>query len=386
MKVLQLGKFYPIRGGVEKVMWSLTLGLAERGVPCDMLCAKLKKDGPDPDHAMMAEETPEGLVISFGPENRVICVPAITKKAATMISPAMVKWMRKHASEYDIIHVHHPDPMAALALKLSGYKGRVILHWHSDIVAQKFLLKFYRPLQEWLIQRAERIVGTTPVYLQQSPELAAVQDKTAVVPIGIEPVLYDDYQVRDFRRLYPGKKIVFALGRLVPYKGFDSLIDAATYLPDNYVVLIGGVGPLHDALQEQIRQRNLEKKVRLLGYIANEALPEMFGACSVFVMSSKMKTEAFGIVQIEAMSCARPVVATTIPGSGVSWVNENGFSGLNVPPMNPPAIAKAIQVICSNPDTYQRFSDGALERYATCFTSAIMIDRTISIYAEENYY
>ena len=386
MKVLQLGKFYPIRGGVEKVMWSLTLGLAERGVPCDMLCAKLKKDGPDPDHAMMAEETPEGLVISFGPENRVICVPAITKKAATMISPAMVKWMRKHAAEYDIIHVHHPDPMAALALKLSGYKGRVILHWHSDIVAQKFLLKFYRPLQEWLIQRAERIVGTTPVYLQQSPELAAVQDKTAVVPIGIEPVLYDDYQVRDFRRLYPGKKIVFALGRLVPYKGFDSLIDAATYLPDNYVVLIGGVGPLHDALQEQIRQRNLEKKVRLLGYIANEALPEMFGACSVFVMSSKMKTEAFGIVQIEAMSCARPVVATTIPGSGVSWVNENGFSGLNVPPMNPPAIAKAIQVICSNPDTYQRFSDGALERYATCFTSAIMIDRTISIYAEENYY
>ena len=386
MKILQLGKFYPIRGGVEKVMWSITLGLAERGIPCDMLCAKLPNDGPDPDHRLMAEETPEGLVISFSPENRVICVPAITKKAATMISPAMIRWMRRHAAEYDIIHIHHPDPMAALALRLSDFKGRIVLHWHSDIVAQKFLLKFYKPLQDWLIQRAKWIVGTTPVYLQNSPYLAQVQDKTVCVPIGIEPIIYDEYQVQEFRNLYPGKKIVFALGRLVPYKGFDSLIDAAAILPDNYVVLIGGVGPLHNTLQEQIRKQKLEKKVRLLGYIRNEDIAEMFGACSVFVMSSKMKSEAFGIVQIEAMSCARPVVATTIPGSDVSWVNENGFSGLNVPPMNAHALAMAIQKICSNPDTYQRFSDGALERFATCFTSAIMIDRTIQLYAEEDYY
>ena len=386
MRILQLGKFYPIRGGVEKVMWSITLGLAERGIPCDMLCAKLRKDGPDPDHRMMAEETPDGLVITFSPENRVICVPAITKKAATMISPAMIRWLRRHAAEYDIIHIHHPDPMAALALRLSGFQGRVVLHWHSDIVAQKFLLKFYKPLQDWLVRRAKWIVGTTPVYLQNSPYLAQVQDKTVCVPIGIEPIIYDEYQAREFRGLYPGKKIVFALGRLVPYKGFDSLIDAAALLPDNYVVLIGGVGPLQNALQDQIRKQKLEKKVRLLGYIRNEDIAEMFGACSVFVMSSKMKSEAFGIVQIEAMSCSRPVVATTIPGSGVSWVNENGFSGLNVPPMNPQALAQAIQKICSNPDTYQRFSDGALERFATCFTSAVMIDRTIQLYAEEDYY
>ena len=383
MKVLQLGKFYPIRGGVEKVMWNLVQGLANRGIPCDMLCAKLKKDKVDREHAFISEKTPEGLVINLRRENRVICVPAITKKAATMIAPAMIKWMRRHANEYDIIHVHHPDPMAALALRLSGYKGRVILHWHSDIVAQKFLLKFYIPLQEWLIKRAEKIVGTTPIYLQNSPYLASAQEKTVCVPIGIDPIVCDNNKVRNFRSLYPGKKIVFALGRLVPYKGFDCLIDAAGMLPDDYVVLIGGVGPLEADLQEQIQRRHLEKKVRLLGYIRSEDIPEMFGACSVFVMSSKMKTEAFGIVQIEAMSCARPVVATTIPGSGVSWVNENGFSGLNVPPQNPRSLANAVQVICSKPETYDRFSDGALERYATCFTSDIMIDRTIQLYEEK---
>ena len=99
------------------MMWNLVQGLANRGIPCDMLCAKLKKDKVDREHAFISEKTPEGLVINLRRENRVICVPAITKKAATMIAPAMIKWMRRHANEYDIIHVHHPDPMAALALQ-----------------------------------------------------------------------------------------------------------------------------------------------------------------------------------------------------------------------------------------------------------------------------
>lgn len=385
MKILQLGKFYPIRGGVEKVMWDLTHGLAERGIPCDMLCAKLKKDEVDPVHAAMSEETRDGLVISFGPQNRVICVPAITKKAATMISPAMIKWLRKHANEYDIIHVHHPDPMAALALRLSDYKGRVMLHWHSDIVAQKFLLKFYLPLQDWLIQRAEKIIGTTPIYLESSPVLTNVQEKTVCVPIGIAPITYDTQWAEQFRALYPGKKIVFALGRLVPYKGFEYLVDAADLLPEDYIVLIGGVGPMHDELQERIHRRHLQKKVRLLGYVKAENLPELYGACSVFVMSSMMKTEAFGIVQIEAMSCGRPVVATTIPGSGVSWVNENGFSGLNVPPRDPRSLAGAIQSICQDENVYRRFSAGAMERFERIFTSRIMIDRIIRVYENKIY-
>jgi hypothetical protein len=76
-----------------------------------------------------------------------------------------------NAHEYDIIHVHHPDPMAALALFCSGYKGRVVLHWHSDILKQKVLLKFYMPLQRWLLKRAEVLVGTTPIYVKESPLL-----------------------------------------------------------------------------------------------------------------------------------------------------------------------------------------------------------------------
>ena len=383
MRILQLGKFYPIRGGVEKVMWGITWALAERGVACDMLCAYLKSDPVDPEHKDFCRETEEGRVIEFGPENRVFCVPAAAKKAKTMLSRDMVRWLRKHAAEYDIIHIHHPDPMAALALFLSGYKGRVILHWHSDILSQKLLLALYSPLQWWLIRRAERIVGTTPVYLRESRALSRCQQKTVCVPIGIQPIIYDTREVDAIRATMPGKKIVFALGRLVPYKDFSTLVEAAHYLGPDYVILIGGSGPLRESLQYQIDTGGLEEKVRLLGYVQNWDVPTYFGACDVFVLSSDRKTEAFGVVQIEAMSCGKPVVATLIPQSGVSWVNDNGVSGYNVHPHDPKGLAAAIEQICEDPDVYMQFSAGAMERFETLFTTREMIEKIIKIYEKK---
>mgnify|MGYP000783898341 CR=1 FL=1 len=174
MKILQLGKFHPVRGGVEKVMYDLMTGLSERGVDCDMLCA-LSQGG--------------SRTIPVNAHARLIGCRTWAKVAATMISPAMIFSLRKRCGEYDIIHVHHPDPMACLALFLSGYRGKVVLHWHSDIEKQKTLLRLYRPLQEWLLGRADLIVGTTPVYTAESPCLVRVRHKTACLPIGVDPVV-----------------------------------------------------------------------------------------------------------------------------------------------------------------------------------------------------
>ena len=380
MKVLQLGKFYPIRGGVEKVMWDLTRGLSTHGVDCTMLCATLPDDPVDPPDQGRCRETAEGREIRFNDRGRVICVPALAKKAATMLSPAMVRWLRRHATEYDLIHIHHPDPMAALALRLSGYKGRVVLHWHSDILSQKFLLALYRPLQHWLIRRADRILGTTPVYVRESPDLEGVQEKVGYVPIGIDPVIFEENAVRELRNRYKGRKIVVSLGRLVPYKGYSTLIDAAALLDADYQVLIGGMGPLRESLQAQIDALGIQDRVQLLGYVPDEMVPTLYGACDVFVLSSVMKTEAFGIVQIEAMSCGRPVVATKIPGSGTAWVNEDGTSGLNVDPGDAEALADAIQRICDNEKTYRKYAEGARKRFVTLFTFDKMIDRVLKEY------
>ena len=380
MKVLQLGKFYPIRGGVEKVMWDLTRGLSARGMECTMLCATLPDDPVDEPDQGRCREIPDGREIRFNDCGRVICVPALAKKAATMLSPAMVRWLRLHAKEYHLIHIHHPDPMAALALRLSGYKGRVILHWHSDILSQKSLLTLYRPLQRWLIRRADRILGTTPVYVRESPDLQGAQGKVGYVPIGINPVIFKENAVRELRNRYKGRKIVVSLGRLVPYKGYSTLIESAALLGEDFQILIGGMGPLRESLQAQIDALGIQNRVQLLGYVPDGMVPTLFGACDVFVLSSVMKTEAFGIVQIEAMSCGRPVVATKIPGSGTAWVNEHGVSGLNVPPGDAQALADAIREICSDGQTYKEFSKGARQRYETLFTFDKMIDSVLKEY------
>ena len=375
MKVLQVGKFYPIRGGVEKVMWDLTSHLPAAGVSCDMLCAILPADGPDPEDAPYARSEAGTLVFSLPGGGRVFCVKAWAKKAATMLSPAMLRWLRKHGGEYDIVHIHHPDPMAALSLRFSGFKGKVVLHWHSDILSQKGMLLLYKPLQRWLIRRADVVVGTTPVYIKSSPWLQDYQKKCTFAPIGIEAMPPGD--AASIRLRHACKVMVLSVGRLVPYKGFTHLVDAAAFVPEGWKVLIGGEGPLRGELEAQIRTKGLEGKVVLEGYLPQEQLPSYFAACDAFVLSSVMKTEAFGIVQIEAMSLGKPVVATSVEGSGMAWVNAHGESGLNVPPGDARALADALVKVVKGKE---QFGKAARERFRELFTTERMIEKIKRIY------
>lgn len=372
MKILQVGKFHPIIGGVEKVMFDLTSGFAARGIDCDMLCAN-------------NDTTVRKLTIKeLTPRNRIIICPTWKKLFATMISPAMIRELKHRCNEYDIIHIHHPDPMAALALYMSGYKGKVVLHWHSDILKQANLLKLYKPLQNWMIGRASVIVGTTPIYIKESPFLKSVQGKCTYLPIGINEIERNEKAVQAIRNQYPGKKIIFSLGRLVEYKGYKYLIDAAKDLDDDYIILIGGSGPLRDTLQAQIDANNLNSKVRLLGRVSDEDLPNYYHATDLYCLSSTMKTEAFAIVQIEAMACGKPVVSTRIPGSGVAWVNADQESGLTVDVCNAKALSDAIRNILGNTELYDKLAKGAKARYENVFRKETMIDRCLDIYGSLN--
>ena len=367
MKILQLGKFYPIKGGVEKVMYSLMLGLSEGDIKCDMLCASVDKYSG---------------IKELNDNAQLVCCKTWFKFASTMISPAMIWELRKMCKAYQIIHIHYPDPMACLALFLSGYKGKVVLHWHSDILKQQTLLKLFIPLQNWLLKRADLIVGTTPVYLKESPYLKKVQNKTACLPIGIDSLKPSAQGVEEIRHRYDGRRIIFSVGRLVEYKGFNYLIDAAHFLSDDYIILIGGEGPLRDELQCQIIEQKLVDKVKLLGQISKKDLPDYFGASEIYCLSSIYRTEAFAIVQVEAMSCGKPIVATTIDGSGVSWVNKTGYSGVNVEPCNGRELAIAIKYVCENPQTYRQFCHQARLRFETYFEKKKMINECIKLYGK----
>lgn len=366
MKILQLGKFYPVRGGVEKVMYDLMLGLSKQGIHCHMLCA--------------ANEDVLPGTHELNTHARLLCVAVWKKLAATMISPAMIRKLFQIKNQYDIIHLHHPDPMACLALFFSRYKGKVILHWHSDILKQKNLLRLYKPFQTWMINRADLILGTSPVYVKESPFLKNVQSKVDYVPIGVAPIVAEPSSIDSFRKKYAGRKIIFSLGRLVEYKGYEYLIRAAQYLSDEYMILIGGIGPLNAALSALIEELGVANRVILIGFVEDEDLATYFGACDLFCLSSILKTEAFAIVQIEAMSCGKPVISTQIPGSGVSWVNAHGVSGLTVPIQDANAFAEAIVSAFSDKETYSRLSKGALERYQSLFTQEKMVEKCRTIY------
>lgn len=366
MKILQLGKFYPLQGGVEVVMHKLAVGLSGRGIHCDLFYAS--RDGDTSD-------------IVLNDYCRIFRSKTLLEAKATMISPQMVWKLRRIHQDYDIIHIHHPDPMAALALYHSGFRGKVVLHWHADIIRQNQLLRYYKPLQSWLIRRADLIVGTSPVYIRESDALKKVQTKTTYVPIGVTPS--DTQYVAPMPAMlerFHGKTIIFTLGRLVLYKGFEYLVEAARHLPDDYVVLIGGSGNQRAALEAKIKSEGVSDKVYLLGFIPQQELTAYFKACRLFCLSSIDKREAFAIVQIEAMAFGKPIVSTNIPGSGVPWVNKDGVSGRTVEPCDSRALADAIIDVCNDEARYQQYCRQARERYEQHFRYETMIDRMEALY------
>ena len=366
-KVLQLGKFYPPDiGGIESVMQDICDGINARGLICDVLCSNSSYN--------FSYEILESRA-------RIYRTKSFGKLASTSITPQMIFTLQKLIQAYDIIHLHLPDPMANLALFLSDIQGKlIILHWHSDIIKQKHLLKLYSPLQSWLLQRAHSIIATSPKYALESAFLQPYRDKCVSIPIGI-----DDIAPSSLESTLPQppaqskngeKKVIFALGRLVAYKGFEYAIEAMTLLPQ-YCLHIGGTGALQQKLQQKINALGLQDRVKLLGTLSHQERAQQFRNAHIFILPSITKNEAFGIVQVEAMSQGLPVVSCSIDGSGVDYVNAHNISGLVVPPQNPAAIAQAIREIERD---YERFSRDARARFLQLFTSEKMLDSIYELY------
>lgn len=368
LKVLHIGKSFPIIGGVETVMFDLCVGLSDLGVQSDFLGAN--------------SDIYQAETIFYKKNFTIYTVKSFTQKASTFLSPDFIRMLRHLKDNYDILHIHHPDPMATLALYLSGFKGKVVCHWHSDILKQKIILKFYKPMQKWMLKRSDVIIGTSPDYIQHSSFLQPFLSKVKLVPIGIPPVSheYKSDALDSIQLMAKKRKIIFGLGRLIYYKGFEHLIKAVALLPENYMAIIGGKGPLKKELKALIKKLNLKNRIFLVGRIPDKEMSAYFSSCDVFCMPSTEKTEAFGIAQVEAMAYGKPVVTTEIEGSGVPWVNENGVSGFNVPVGDEKALAEKLQLIFSDTSLYDRLSEGAKKRYENNFTQKAMAEKTLEIY------
>ncbi len=367
MKVLQLCKFYPpVTGGMEAVVHALATGLARRGVDVSVLCANTG--------ATTVRERSEGVAI--------VRAASLGRVLSTSISPSLVGACVQQAARADIVHIHMPDPLTALALRLSATGARVVVHWHSDVVRQRLSRRLYEPLQSWLLGRADAIIATSARYAASSPWLRDVAAKVSVVPIGIgdNAGRAPAAAVAAVRSRFGGRHIVFGLGRMVGYKGFDVLIDAAARLPAHAVVVVGGDGPLLERHRRSVTDRGLGEKIHFVGRISQSDLPVYFAASRVFCLPSTQRSEAYGVVLVEAMAAGLPVVATSIPGSGVGWVNADGVTGFNVPVGDAPALSEALERLIDDDALAARFGRAARERFLADLTEAEMVDRSLHLY------
>lgn len=369
MRVLQVSKFYPpVMGGIEAVVWELTEGLNRAGVPTQVLCAHRQRMGA-------VDLAPGGYSVHRAGRWGTAL--------STSLAPAMPIHLARMAAQADLIHLHMPDPMAAAALWTVRPQKPLVVHWHSDVIRQRRALKLYQPLQDWLLRRADAIIATSPPYAESSAALQPWRAKVTVIPIGISDNHSAACTIKAgaLRQRFRGRRIVFALGRMTYYKGFDVLIDAAAKLPDDCVVLIGGEGELLEHYRAMVARRGLAGKVQLLGHIDDDDLASHFEACDVFCMSSTVRAEAYGVAILEAMVMGKPVVATDIAGSGVPWINRHGQDGLNVPAGDSSALAAGLTDLLADAALRDRMGRSARQRYEACFGAARMTEKTLNLYS-----
>jgi rhamnosyl/mannosyltransferase len=367
-RVLQISKFFPpVMGGIETVALEIAEGLHRAGTVADVLCSHQVAKTVD-------EQTAFGYT--------VVRAASLGRVLSTSMAPSMVTALRRLHAHRDIVHLHMPDPMAALAVLAIRPPSRLVVHWHSDVIRQRIAMHAYRHLQDWVLRRADAIIATSDAYAESSEALRPFRHKVVTIPIGLSAERYQPApaDVAAIRAKYPGKRIVYSLGRLAYYKGFDVLVRAATSLPDNCVVLIGGAGDLHADLERQIVSHGLRHKVHLLGHVPDSLVGAYFAACDVFCMPSTVRAEAYGVAIVEALMAGKPVVATDITGSGVPWVSKHRETGLNVPVANPVALAAALCTLLADTGLRRHYGQAASARYRREFKAEIMTQRILGLY------
>ena len=256
-----------------------------------------------------------------------------------------------------------------------------MLTYQSDVVRQKTILRFYRPLMLRVLSSIDIILVTTGNYLESSEILPAFRHKCRIVPLGIDRDRFlsaDARSAEALRRRHGDGAMILFVGVLRYYKGVDYLLDAMTKVEAR--LLIVGEGPMGSAWRAQAQALGLGNKVTFVGRVPDEELPLYYRAADLFALPACERSEAFGLVMVEAMTSGIPVISTEI-GTGTSYVNRHQESGLVVPPRDPEALADAINTILSDAALRHRLAEGALARSAL-FSAQRMLEGVQGVYDE----
>ncbi len=307
---------------------------------------------------------------------RLIRAARIATVASTPISPMLFAWIRRLRP--DIVHLQFPYPVGEVANLLLGRATRTVISYQSDVVRQRGWLRLYRPLLWRVLQDADCLIASTPNYADSSPYLSRLRHKVEVIPLGIDPTpfLQESPAAGEIRAQYGGPLLLF-VGRLRYYKGLDWLIRAMPRIPATLLVV--GTGPMEAAWRQLAAQMGVGERVVFVGDAPDEALPAYYQACDVFVLPASERSEAYGLVQLEAMASARPVICTEL-GTGTSYVNRHGETGLVVPPRDADALADACNRLLADADLRREMGERGRARVLAEFTAEQMVARIVALY------
>jgi glycosyltransferase involved in cell wall biosynthesis len=373
MKVLQLGRYNSKKniGGVQHFV----------GLILEYTKGKVEYDN------LVAGETPRTKIekTDYG---QLIEVATYGNSQSTPITPGYLYWAWKllRKNKYDLIHAHFPDPVAVLVLLLLPKKIPIVVTWHSDVIRQKKFFFIYIPLLKMVLKKVDAITVATPKHITSCEQLKfyPYPERIHVVPFGVDskpfegtPKIQNAAEI--IRKKYLNKKIIFALGRLVYYKGFEFLVRAMKNV--DAVLLLGGDGPLKKELQDLAQKEGVSDKIIFLGRMENSDIVDSYHACDVFCMPSVERTEAFGFVQVEAMLSGKPVVTCQLH-NGVNYVSVDGETGFTVEPKNVSALSSALNKILKDPALTKKMGEAARARCLNEFSTEKFSNSLIGFYKE----
>lgn len=366
MKILHIGKYYyPYHGGMESVVKDLCEGLVKENQEVEVLCS----------HTLPVSKNE---VINKVKVSRVFRLGTLLSQSLT---PSLLTNIFFKSKKFDVVHLHCPNPLAELASLFIPKNVPLVITYHSDIIRQKAILPFYRPLQKKILNRAQKIIVPTLNHINCSDILPEYREKCEVIPFGLNTEFMPELKTLEtkasaLKEKY-GKYALF-VGRLVGYKGLDVLIEACRHVEDK--VLIVGQGPENDRLRDQIKKLGLTDKVKMLGRVEdlNEFWSYYLGS-EFFILPSITSNENFGVVQLEAMYCSKAVITTNLK-SGVPLVGEKGKTSLLVNPNNSEQLGKAMQMLFSNPELAQKMGKAGKARFNRLYTYEKMIESHINLY------
>jgi rhamnosyl/mannosyltransferase len=350
---------------MERVLQSLAEGERARGADTRALVVGTERQ--------TVRETVSGVPVTRA--------ASMLRVGSVWFAPALISLLAR--VETDILVLHEPNPMALLAYCLTRPRHRLIIWYHSEVLRPRWRYRLiYEPFLNVPLRRAQRIVVSSPALLEHAAALQPHGRRCEVIPFGLDvsgPGGPDDVthpSVADVRSRCNGAIALF-VGRLVPYKGADVLLRALAHTDVAAVVI--GDGPMRGDLERLSRELKLESRVFFLGPVEDDAVAAWYAACDVFVLPSVTRAEAFGLVQLEAMARAKPVISTRLP-TGVPWVNVDGLTGFVVPPGDVDALAAALRALAGDPALRAGMGRAGRARFEQEFTRERMTERTVAMY------